>query len=294
MTQFGQFLVDGVSLGSLYALIALGIALIFGVLHLVNFAFAEVITAAAYASLVVSAAPWPVLVLAALVGGIAMSLIIDRVAFRPVRGENATTVLVTSFAAGYLVQNIAFATVGSRPKAVGIPRWMGASLQVGALQVPTYNLVAILLTVAAVTGLTAYLHRTRTGLAMRAAAEDLGMVQLLGHNANRVVVTAFAWSGGLGGLASFMVLSQTGVVTPHTGLQPALIAFVATVIGGMGSLTGAAIGGMLVGLASTAFQTYLPLEVRPLRDALVFALVVLVLLVRPNGIVTSRATVERA
>jgi branched-chain amino acid transport system permease protein len=291
MTELVQLLVDGLSLGSLYALMALGIALIFGVVHLVNFAYAEVVTVAAYAALVAAALPWPLVLAVAVLGGIAMSVITDRIAFRPVRGGTATTVLVTSFVAGYLVQNLAFATVGSRPRSVPIPAWMVASVPVGPVSVPVYNVATVVITAAAVAGLSVYLRHSRTGLAMRAAAEDPGMVRLLGVRADRVVLTAFVWSGALGGLASFVLLSQTGVVTPHTGLQPALVAFVATVIGGMGSLVGAAVGGLLVGMASTTFQTLLPL---PLRDAFVFVLVVAVLLWRPDGLFSGRVAVDRA
>ena len=279
-----QNAVDAISLGSLYALFALGIALIFGIMQLVNFAHGELIMVGGYALFFLGHPPWPLLIAGVLVIVIAFALVMERVAFRPVRGANPATLLVTSFAVSFFLQNLAILIFSSRPKAVALSPIFTEFFAVGGLRIAKLNVLIVLVTILLLTGLAAFLKKTPLGVQMRAAAEDFGMARLLGVRANTVIATAFAISGLLAGAAALLLEAQTATLTPTMGLNPVIIAFVATVIGGMASLPGAVLGGFTLGCLTVALQASLPLEFRAYRDAFAFGLLILILLVRPTGI----------
>jgi branched-chain amino acid transport system permease protein len=288
-----QNVIDAVSQGSLYALFALGIALIFGIMRLINFAHGELIMCGAYALTVVSGPPLFVRILATMGVVVAVALAMERVAFRPVRGANPATLLVTSFAVSYLLQNLAILIFGSVPRSTTVSSALNESITIGSLQVPKLQLVTIAITVVLLVALAAFLNRTSTGAEMRAAAEDFRMARLLGVRANVVIATAFAISGLLAGVAAVLLVAQTGTVTATMGLTPVLFAFIATILGGMGSLKGAVIGGFVVGALGVALQATLPLEARPYRDAFLFAAVLAIMVARPQGLVVDRSVVTR-
>lgn len=293
MTSVLQNVIDAVSQGSLYALFALGIALIFGIMRLINFAHGELIMCGAYALTVVSGPPLVVRILATMGVVIAVALAMERVAFRPVRGANPATLLVTSFAVSYLLQNLAILTFGSVPRSTTVSSALNESITIGSLQVPKLQLVTIATTVVLLVALGAFLNRTSTGAEMRAAAEDFRMARLLGVRANVVIATAFGISGLLAGVAAVLLVAQTGTVTAGMGLTPVLFAFIATILGGMGSLKGAVIGGFVLGALGVALQATLPLEARPYRDAFLFAAVLAIMVARPQGLVVDRSVVTR-
>jgi branched-chain amino acid transport system permease protein len=217
----------------------------------------------------------------------------ERIAFRPVRSADPTTLLVTSFAVSILLQSIAAIGWGRRAKGVDFANGLADPVTIFGTRVATVDLVSIGVAVVLVTGLAIFLTRTPTGTAMRAAAEDFVMARLLGVSANRVIAAAFAMSGILAAAAALLLVASTGTIQFNMGLQPVLIGFVATVIGGVGSLVGAALGGFVLGATTVAMQIVLPLDARGYRDAAVFAIVILILLVRPSGIVSSAALEER-
>lgn len=288
-----QHLFDAASLGGLYALIALGIALVFGVMKLVNFAYGELLMVGGYIVLRSESLPWPVVALLAIVAVVIVSLAMERIAFRPVRNADATTMLITSFAVSILLQNVVVIIAGRRAKGVSFGAGLANPVKIGNAQVPEVELLTIVLVVVLLTGLVTLLKRTFLGVQMRAAAEDFRMTRLMGVPADRIMVTAFAASGMLAATAVILLLVTTGTVSPAMGLQPVLIGFVATVLGGMGSLIGAAVGGFLLGSITVVLQTVLPLSDRGYRDALVYTTVILVLLLRPRGLFASRAMEER-
>lgn len=294
MTRALQTTVDAVSVGALSALVALGIALIFGVMRLINFAHAELIMVGAYAALVVSDAPWPVVIVVAVAFATFVAVVMERVAFRPVRGASMATLLVTSFAVSYFLQNLVIMIEGAQVQSLSFGVSLLDPLHVGDVRVTKLDLVTIVVSVALLFAVAAILTRTRTGVELRAATENFRMARMVGVRANRVIAVAFGISGALAGTVSVLLVAQSGNVTPAMGLQPALIGFVATVIGGMGSLVGAVVGGFTLGVLSVVFQTYLPEGMTPYSEAFVFTIVILFLVVRPAGLFGARLTEERA
>lgn len=284
MTTLAQSLIDALALGGLYALIAIGITLTFTVMGMMNFAQGEFIMLPAYALFVLAGLPFAVAVGGALAAGIAIAVIVERVAFRPVRNADLAAQLVTSLAVATILQNAVSASVDARAQSVATPAVLSESSQVGALSVPNLEILTLALTAIVLGGLGWLLYRTRVGLEMRAAAENFEMARLLGVRADRVVTIAFAISGALAAIAGVLIVMQTGQVSPTMGLTPVLVGFIAVVIGGFGRIFGAVIGGLVLGVLSSLLGTYLPDGLVPFRDAIVFSLPVVILIVRPQGL----------
>lgn len=280
--------IDALSLGSLYALIALGIALIFGIMRLINFAHGEFIMLGGYSMLLVMDKPAVLLLLAPLVVPVVVALATDRVAFKPVRGESAATLLITSFAVAYLLQNVVSLVYTSTARAVRLPVFATESFAVAGYRISKVSVLTVLGAAVIVVGLRLFMKRTRLGIHMRAAAEDFTMARLLGVRANRVIATAFAMSGVLAGAVALSVVADRGTITPTMGVSLVLVGFVGTVIGGLGSVAAAGLGGFVLGVASVSLQATLPVDLRPYRDAFVFGLVIVILLVRPHGLFAPR------
>jgi branched-chain amino acid transport system permease protein len=298
-----QILFDALSLGSLYALGALGIALIFGVMRLVNFAHGDYIafcifallwpTTEALTILFLGQLPGLLLVPLVIVIGALVSMASEVTVFRRLRNANPATMMIASFALGFVIQHLLLMLYSSRPKSLSILPALSRQVEIAGARIPVLQVVTILATITVLIALTAFLKRTRYGLEMRAAAEDFTMARMLGVRANRVILLAFAISGGLAGAIGLVLVVQTGTADIGMGLSVMLVAFIATVIGGLGSLTGAVVAGFLIGGASVAMQVILPLEARPFRDAFVYALVIVVLLLRPEGLFAPRSGRQR-
>ncbi len=303
MTAGLQVLFDALSLGSLYALGALGIALIFGVMRLVNFAHGDYIAFCIFALLWPTTQAATVLFLGRLPGvlliplviaiGAAVSVLSEVVVFRRLRSANPATMMIASFALGFVIQNLLLVLFSSRPKSLSLLPGLARQVEVMGARIPLLQVATITATILVLIGLTAFLKRTRYGLEMRAAAEDFTMARMLGVKANRVILLAFAISGGLAGAIGLVLVVQTGTADIGMGLSVMLVAFIATVIGGLGSLSGAVVAGFLIGGASVAMQVMLPLDARPFRDAFVYALVIAVLLWRPQGLFAPRSSKQR-
>lgn len=303
MRNFMQVMVDAVALGSLLALVALAIGLVFGVMRLINFAQGDYITVGAYALVVPTASLTPALLIGALpvplmVAGIMLVVVLlalatERVAFRPLRDSDPATLLISSFAVSYFLQHLVMLIHTGRPKSVGVGQALTTPIDILGLRVPGIQVVTMIVTAVLLVALVLFLKRTPMGIQMRAAAENFQMARLLGVPANRVIAVAFVISGVLGAVVSLLLIVQTGTLSIRMGLMPVIFAFFATVIGGMGSLAGAALGGFLVGVASVLLQSFLPEGLRPFRDAFVFGLVIVILLVRPKGLIVIGAARER-
>jgi branched-chain amino acid transport system permease protein len=293
MALFLQHVIDAITYGSQFALYSLGIALIFGIMGLINFAHGELIMVGAYTIVLIGHPSWPVVVIATVGVAVVFALGMERIAFRPLRGANPATLLIASFALSYGLQNLAILIEGSAPKGTSVSTWLSESFQIGSVAVPKLDPVTVGVTVALLIALGLFLQRTRMGVQMRAAAEDFRMARILGVKANTVIATAFAISGLLAGIGAYLLVAQTGEISPDIGSNPVLYAFVATVLGGMGSLRGAVLGGYVFGAIFVALQSYLPLELRSYRDAFAFAAVIVTLLVRPQGLIVARSVVSR-
>ncbi|QTI87273.1 branched-chain amino acid ABC transporter permease [Streptomyces sp. AgN23] len=282
-----QTLVDGLSLGSLYAVFALGVALVFGVMGLINFAHGELIMIGAYAAvLVVRPVIWVVLAVPVLV--MAAALLMERVAFRPVRDAAPTTMLVTSFALSSGLQSAATSLFGSLQRNADVLPALSHSVRLGALRIPVLDLVTVGTGVVMMAGLALFFARTSTGIRMRAAAEDFPTARMLGVKANRVIALAFALSGLCAGAGALLLVSQTGYATPTLGTAPVLAAFIAVVVGGIGEIRGAVLGGYLLGLVTVALQAYLPPGLRSFQTAFAYAVVLAFLVIRPQGILPGK------
>jgi branched-chain amino acid transport system permease protein len=290
-----QVAVDSLSLGSLYALGALGIGVIFGVMRLINFAHGDLITIGAYSLIVPSTATiptlfigefaWPLLVAGVVAVVVIAALTMERIVFRPLRGADPATLLIASFSLSYFLQYTMLLIYGGRPKGLDIGSTLMRQIEFGSVTIAQIDIVTIVTTVALMVVLASFLKWSSIGIQLRAATEDFRMARMLGVKANAVIAGAFALSGMLAGIVSILVISRVGALDPKFGVNMALYGFVSTVVGGMGSLTGPVAGGFLVGIASGIIQAILPEGMRPTRDAFVFAIVIILLLVRPEGIV---------
>jgi branched-chain amino acid transport system permease protein len=293
MTTILQHVADAITLGSLYALLSLGVALIFGIMRLINLAHGELIMAGSYAIVLLAHPSWPVVVACSLTVSLVLALIVERAAFRPVRNTGEATLLVTSFAVSYLLQNLAILVFGATPRSADVVPTLDKSFVVGGVTIPRLSVVTVAATAFLLVALTLFLLRTRFGIQMRAAAEDFDTARLMGVRANTVIAVAFGISGLLAGTAAVLVVTQTGTVYPSMGLPLVLAAFIGTVLGGMRSLPGAAIGAFVLAAISVALASYLPVSLRDYGDAFTYLTVILILLYRPDGIVVPRRVRER-
>lgn len=293
MQDLVQQIVNALALGSIYALVALGLGIVFSILGLVNFAYGELLALSGYTLYLMSQTnvPWVLVVLCALITPILGSLLFERVVFRPMRGSPATTLLLASFALSLIVQNLYLALFGGKPKAIPYPTWIGESVHVLGIRLAWLDIITFLLTIATMVVLTLFLRRTTLGISLRAAAEDVDTTRMMGIRVNRVVITAFVISGLLAGIAGILWLAGAGSVAATSGTVPLVKGFIAAVVGGLGSLVGAGAAGFLIGILEVSLRNVLPSALASLTEAIVFAILIAVLLLRPNGLFS---TTERS
>jgi len=291
-----EFLINAISLGCLYALMALGLVIIYGILKMVNFAYGELIMFAGYMLYLVGSftnLPWILVALAAVLGAVIVSYLTEIVAFRQVRTKSLTALLITSFAVSTLLQNAALLTISPRAKAVILPPIFSTTVSVFGLNIAMRHILTIGVSIAMFIGLTLLFRYTVLGIALRAAADNFRMTRMLGVPADLVISSAFILSGMIAGVCALFWIGRTASVTPTIGLGPLLIAFIATVIGGMSSLLGAAVGGFAYGLIFTMIGVLLPQVLLDYREAFMFLIVMLILIFRPEGLVRAKHTQER-
>jgi branched-chain amino acid transport system permease protein len=279
-----QFLISALALGGLYALTTLGLVVVYGILRLINFAYGELVMVTGYGLLIFGQTDliWPVVAILSVLAAIVASVAMERVAFRPVRFSSPTTMLITSFAISTLLQNIALLAISPRPQAVRLPAFFVESVTVGGLRLRIVELASLAVSVVALVILSIVLRRTIIGIALRAAADDFTMTRLLGVRANQIISVAFAVSGLLAGIVAIFWVGRSSLVEPAIGLQPVLIAFIASVVGGLENLKGAVLGGYLLGFLTVGLQTWLPQAMLDYRNAVLFAIVIVILLLRPR------------
>lgn len=294
MEYFLQQSLNALALGGTYALLGLGLAVVFSVLGLINFAHGELMTLAGYGIFytLLLGVPYPLALLAGVLIAAFAAVLMERIAFRPVRNASGTTMLLTSFAVSTILHILFQNFISARPKALPVPDAIVGALTVGSMQIGIIQLLSIAITAISLIGLTLFLKKSLLGIAMRAAAEDFNVARLMGVNANMVISTAFAISGILAGIAGVLWLFQRGSVDPMMGFLPVLKAFIAVVLGGLGSLSGAVIGGFILGIIEVSLRAYLPDDMLAYRDAISLTLVILVLFFLPQGIVPRRESVR--
>jgi branched-chain amino acid transport system permease protein len=288
VTEFLQNVIDGLGRGSTYALLALGVAVIFGVMHLLNFAHGELITVSGYASYwaLTNGWSWYLVVPLIIVVAIATSLLIEWIAFSRVRGADDFTLLLTSFGVHFVVSAFFLLYVSASVKNFRRPGWVADTYSIGALRVEVYDTVTIVVTIVVLVAVTWLLQKTMFGLALRAAAADFDTARLMGVRSDNVIRGAFALSGLLAGIAGVFWLMRAGQTTPSAGIDPMLKGVLAALIGGLGSLRGAVIGGFALGLAEVLMRAWLPGSIENLSGGVVFLLIAVLFIFRPGGIVS--------
>ncbi|MEQ8655234.1 MAG: branched-chain amino acid ABC transporter permease [Kiloniellales bacterium] len=282
-----QQLVNGLTLGSLYALVAVGFSLIYGVIRLVNFAHGDLMMIGAFVTLGLVATgyvPWVIIPLLVLVGGFLAGATIERLAFRSIRNAPMITGFIVTLAVSVALQNLGILLLGGQPRNFLFPEVFRARVNLGPVQLGVIDLVIPAVTLLLALLLALLVKQTRLGLAMRALSENMLAAQLMGVSANRAVLAAFGLGGALAAIAGFFWGGKFGQIDPLMGLVPGLKAFVATIIGGVGSVMGAVVGGYILGIAEVAFVGFTPPSWSGYRDGFVFVLMILILLVRPQGL----------
>lgn len=282
-----QNIIDAIALGALFALVAMGLGLMFGVMRLINFAYGELITAGAYTLLLTSERPAWLRILAALAVVVVLGLLMD-LTFRPLRMASPTTMLIATFSVSFLLQNVAILTFGTRGEAIGFLPVLNQAVSIGDLRIRWVTLVSILVGGVLLGAVSLLLTRTTMGLQIRAAAADFGMARILGVKANTVIRTAFVLAAVLAGVVSLMLAIQRPLATPTFGFLVIIPALVGIVVGGMDRLVPATLGGFVIGVATGLLGNLLPSAQRVFLNTALFVLVIIVLLVRPNGLFAGR------
>ena len=278
---------NAVALGGTYALLALGLAVVFSIMGLINFAHGELMTIAGYVLMYcgIVGIPFVLGVPLAVASAMLAAMAMERVAFRPVRNASGATLLVTSFAVAMILQVLFQNLISPRSQPVIVPDLLGQSITIGGLVIGVNKLFAIAATLVMLVALETFMTRQKHGIAMRAAAEDFAIARLMGIRANTVIAAAFALSGLLAGVAAVLWVSQRASVDPLMGFTPVLKAFIAAILGGLGSLRGAVAGGFVLGFIEVLLAAFLPSDWQEFREPIGLSLVVLMLVLRPNGLI---------
>ena len=285
MIQFLSYLVNGIGLGSVYAIIALGYSMVYGIAKMLNFAHGDVIMIGAYICFCATqywGLPPALSVLAAMVVCTVLGVVIEGLAYKPLRQASSLAVLITAIGMSYLLQNIALLVWGANPKSFPSVVSVGSlSLFGGQMIISGETMITVAANLIIMIGLTLFTSRTKMGKAMRVVSEDRGAAELMGINVNRTISLTFAIGSALAAIAGVLLCSTYPVLMPTTGSMPGIKAFTAAVFGGIGSIPGALLGGVLLGIIEILGKAYVSTE---LGDALVFGVLIIVLLVKPTGL----------
>ena len=277
-----ETLINGLSSGGTYAMIALGYTMVYGIAKMLNFAHGDIIMVGGYMLYVTMALfSNPLLgLLAAVISCILLGITIEKIAYKPLRGASPLAVLITAIGVSYLLQSLAQMIFGASPKMLIISDL--GNLTIGALKVPYYIIITLVCSVVIMVSLTLFVKKTKTGRAMIAVSEDRGAAQLMGINVNKIILITFAIGSALAAFAGFFMLMKSPSLSNTLGAMPGIKAFTAAVIGGIGSIPGAMVGGILLGVVE-AVSFKIP-AIAPYTDAIEFMILIVILLVKPTGI----------
>ena len=283
--SFVSYILNGISLGSVYAIIALGYTMVYGIAKMLNFAHGDIIMVGSYVAFIAinsMGLPVPVSILLSVVVCTVLGMVIERVAYKPLRHASKLAVLITAIGASYFLQNVALLIFGANTKSfTSIVGNGSVQLAGGALSVTMVTIVTVIACVVIMIGLMAFMKYSKAGHAMLAVSEDDGAAQLMGINVNATIALTFAIGSGLAAIAGVLLCSAYPSLTPYTGSMPGIKAFVAAVFGGIGSIPGAMVGGILLGVIEIFGKAYISSQV---ADAICFAVLIVVLLVKPTGL----------
>jgi branched-chain amino acid transport system permease protein len=295
MTVTWQNLADGVALGAIFALMAVGIGLVFGVLRLVNFAYGQLVMAGAFALALASQWGWPVWagILLCFAVVIALSVAMEFLVFRPLRGHSPAVMLVATFAVAFLLENVALLWFGALGKIATSVSSLNRPWTLAGVEIRKISIVAVVVAIVALFLLDLLLRRTEIGLHMRAASMDSATARMLGVRANRVISVAVLVSGLLAAIVAVMLTVQTPLVTPDFALNDTIVVLAGVVLGGLNRPVAATMGGFLIGFAEGLLGGALPTNQSQYLPTFIFVAVILVLLVRPRGLFDFSRTVER-
>lgn len=277
-----ETLINGLSSGGTYAMIALGYTMVYGIAKMLNFAHGDIIMVGGYTLYIVMASLGnPILgLLAAIVFCIVLGITIEKIAYKPLRGASPLAVLITAIGVSYLLQSTAQMIFGTSPKMVIIANL--GNMKIGSLKIPYYIVITLVCSFVIMIALTIFVKKTKIGRAMIAVSEDRGAAQLMGINVNAIIMITFAIGSALAAFAGFFMLMKSPSLSNTLGAMPGIKAFTAAVIGGIGSIPGAMVGGILLGVVE-AISFKIP-AIAPYTDAIEFMILILILLVRPTGI----------
>lgn len=287
---FLSYLIGGLGLGSVYAIIALGYSMVYGIAKMLNFAHGDVIMVGAFvAYFAISKYNLPLLVgvVIAVVVCTILGVVIERLAYKPLRQASSLSVLITAIGVSYFLQNSAMLLWGTDTKI--FPNVLRGSLNLGGLSIPYLTLITILTCIVIMVVLTLFINKTKTGRAMRACSEDKGAAALMGINVNRIISITFAIGSGLAAIASALLVATYPSVYPTLGSMPGIKAFTAAVFGGIGSIPGAFLGGLVLGVVENLSRAYISTQ---LSDAIVFMVLIIVLLIKPTGLLGRKVNVK--
>lgn len=285
MMSFISYLLSGISLGSVYSIIALGYTMVYGIAKMLNFAHGDILMVGGYAAFLAlnsMGLPMPLAVVLSMVVCTVLGIVIERVAYKPLRQANSLNVLITAIGVSYLLQNLALLFFGANPKSfTSFVTLKPLKLAGGALTVSGETIVTICACLIIVFGLVTFINKTKAGQAMLAVSEDRGAATLMGVDVNKTISLTFAIGSALAAIGGILLCSAYPTLTPTTGAMPGIKAFVAAVLGGIGSVPGAFLGGIILGILENLSKAYISSK---LSDAIVFSVLIVVLLVKPTGI----------
>lgn len=287
-----QHLANGISLGSLYALIAIGYTMVYGILRLINFAHGDIFMLGVYLTfygILYTPLPWWLvfLIAPALTGFI--GLLLEKIAYKPLRESPRITILISAIGASFLLQNLGIVIFGGRPRAFPVPRILNRVVRLGGVSINVVTFIIPTVTVLLLIGLNYFVNKTKTGMAMRALAKDYETASLMGIDVNKIISITFFLGSFLAAVGGIMWGVRYPQLMPLMGTMPGLKSFIAAVIGGIGNITGAVIGGFILGLGEIMLVALLP-RLTGYRDAFAFVLLIIILLVKPSGIMGHKIT----
>ena len=281
MINFINQIINGLSTGSMYALVAIGYTMVYGIAKMINFAHGDIIMAGAYFALIVMGFVGPIpAILFSIVATAALGVLTEKVAYKPLRGKGSLEVLITAIGVSYLLENVFLLIFGSAARI--FPQIMPkGTINLGGISIKYITVITLVVTAVCTAVLLFFINKTKLGKAMRAVSEDQGAAQLMGINVNTTVSLTFAIGSGLGAIAGVIYGCAYSLITPYIGLMLGIKAFIAAVLGGIGSVPGAMVGGLMLGVAESLTIAYISSD---FSDAVVFGILILVLLVKPAGL----------